>query len=276
MNHKHKLIIISQSYPILNIDVANHFLHDYIFSDEQIFGNLHLTINKLIMDFAQLQLERYNNNIYHENEIQEQLLSPSNYGITIVNTLNQKIEYMGFQDPPACLNISFFEGCINKMKLIQPFNSTNTVDNRIIQYTEKNLLKVLNKKTQEKYSIEEFFGTTDIKKITTCISSRAFAQHSQGIIKDIENIYDYSIIPHNLNASITGYENNQANELYQSLEPYLKFKPSDTQAWCQFLGKHGEIKAGQKIKEYAALLNEKQNLENAILSVSSTNRKLKL
>jgi hypothetical protein len=268
MSNIHKLIIISSDNKLTQTIIRTGTENEFFFSDESIFGNINLAVTKFIEQMNDSELMKkvsaYQQGIMlkKEDDIEDNVLAPVFYGITVINMINQKIDFMGFQDPPGSINTSLFHHYLAKM-------NASSINDRIIDYTEKNLLKLLNQNTQERYSIKEFFGTTNRQEICLYLASKSARKSAFGIIKKVKNLADFSIIPHNLNNTLTYYRREDADKLFKSLSHTIEFKEQDIQAWSNYLDAYGSDTAIiNKIRDYVKLCHEKKHLENITSSVS--------
>lgn len=104
------------------------------------------------------------------------LLAPEKYGMTIINLKTNTIDYLN--DISKIPFLTLFSW-LNKL------DDSNVSNKLLLQATKENKLSIFDMKNNISYSIEEFFGTKDLKKIDQLMNSKVRQMTLKGAISNL-------------------------------------------------------------------------------------------
>lgn len=163
------------------------------------------------------------------------LMAPHNYGLTVIDFPNKIIRSLQDYNYPAHKDIVTY---------IRALESGS--DEPFAQLTANNSLVVVDKESKERYSFEDFFGTTDPDKICRLIDYIRYNenQHEFQNQQDLKIFsykgphlnYKLNIIPHNLDFEIVHYYNDQYGMLLSDLiKDGHKFSEQEKNQWINHI-----------------------------------------
>jgi hypothetical protein len=204
-----KIVIINKNEEIKSFISYAGDENIMFFSEDFINGNIDLAIKKLIKSSLDFQVNNNTNN---------QLLAPINYGMSVLDFKRKKIFSLTNFDSPGLLNLSRYSIVLKNALNMESQKHYKTI-------TENEKIKFFNIKTNQKSSVIDFCGSQKSEEVLNFLLKKE---------KELKNETHF-VIPHNLDFEIKNYEFEQASKFFIETFSFLNYKIEDINEWDNYL-----------------------------------------
>jgi hypothetical protein len=197
-------------------------------------------------------------------------LSPEGYGLSVIDFKNKKLFIKTDYDSPSRLSLTSYS--------LRLDGTYNYAQEKFLNLTQNNQLQIVNAITKKIFSLNDFFGTMDVKEIIELLQNVDKRKTIPSVINpntSSENLFEYYINPINFDFQYQQYDN--TFELFKALySQNYPINEKDIDAWDEYINIREEEESEEKIKDFATSFKEQNYLNSTLNNKTKLNQKIKL